>query len=92
MIEALQARPEGSRVEVHEKTRRTSGQLQVRDHLRLVDGIGALHSFHFDDDLLLDEEINLKPIGYRSTSVDLDSSFCFKRSLASSSSIASASR
>jgi hypothetical protein len=45
-------------VEVDQKPELESSELQVRDHLRLVHRQQFLHAFHFDDEALLDDEID----------------------------------
>jgi hypothetical protein len=48
-------------LKIEKKAGRQPGHLQVGHQLREVDRIGSLDGFDFDDDLVLDEQIDSQP-------------------------------
>lgn len=57
MIEASQPGSKTGCVEVHEESRRTSGELQVGDHLRQMHRMHDLDSFELHDEAAFDQEV-----------------------------------
>lgn len=57
VIQASQASSESCRIEVHEQACRTSGELEVGDHLREMDGMYPFDCFQLHDDAAFDQQI-----------------------------------
>jgi hypothetical protein len=55
MVQTFESRFENDGVEVHEEPSRTTGQLQIRDDLRLMNGVKSIHRFNFNYDAAFDE-------------------------------------
>jgi hypothetical protein len=56
-IDALQALADGRGVKIEYQTCRTVRDLQVRNHLGLVDEMKSFDDFDFDDEAAVDEDI-----------------------------------
>ena len=65
---------EPSHIEVEQQSHSTSGQTKVRQYLRNVDGIEALHRLDFDYDRLFDKQI--KPISTIKNASTIDQRKC----------------
>jgi hypothetical protein len=55
MVPPLEAGFKNDRVEIHNKPSWTTGQLQICDDLRKVNGVKSIHSFNFNDDAAFHE-------------------------------------
>src|SRR5919106_490619 len=58
MYEATDALPKNGNVEIDQKTNRQTRELQVSDHLRLVDLREGFYSLHFDQHCVLNNQID----------------------------------
>ena len=60
VVKASEPRAKASSVEVHEKSRRASGELQIGDHLRQVHGKQDLDGLQLHDEAALDQQVQLQ--------------------------------
>ena len=61
MIQTFQAGSECYCIEIHEQSRRISGEFQVGNHLRLMDRVQTLDGLQFQDDAVVDKQIQPEP-------------------------------
>jgi len=60
MVQPLEAGFKNDRVEIHEEASWTTGQLQICDDLRLMNGVKSIHCFNFNDDAAFYEQIQFQ--------------------------------
>lgn len=78
VIEAAQAVLQQYLVEIHQKSGGTAGELQIRNNLRLVNGIQRIDRLQLDDNTAFDQQVNFQAASQTTTLVDDgDTSFMF---------------
>ena len=60
MVQPLEAGFKNYRFEIHEEASWTTGQLQICDDLRLMNGVKSIHCFNFNDDAAFYEQIQFQ--------------------------------
>ena len=60
VIKAPQTSSERGRIEIHQESRRTSGELQISNHLREVDRMYAFNDFQLHDEAAFDQKVQFQ--------------------------------
>ena len=80
MVDALQARPQAGRIEIEDQAGFEPAKLQIRDDLRLMNGVQSIYRLDFEHQPAIDENVNPKSVADPLAAIDDgDSLFDFDR-------------